>query len=183
MPEYHLSAGRKEHLGCRAQGHGRLCPRAAARQRELRGRDGRPDRGRFDEAERSRDLDKRCSVSTQSSWRPPKSAEYWRTTRYPAEFLYQNLMIEANVTEAAHRLGVNRILFFGSSCIYPRLAPQPMTRRRSADRRTRANERSGMPSPRSPASSCAKPIAGNMVATTSRRCRQIFTALATISTC
>lgn len=45
---------------------------------------------------------------------------------HPAEFLYQNLMIEANVTEAAHRAGVNRMLFLGSSCIYPRLAPQPI---------------------------------------------------------
>ena len=45
---------------------------------------------------------------------------------YPVEFLYQNLMIEANVTEAAHRADVNRMLFLGSSCIYPRLAPQPI---------------------------------------------------------
>jgi len=46
---------------------------------------------------------------------------------YPADFLYQNLMIEANVTEAAYRAGVGRLLFLGSSCIYPRLAPQPIT--------------------------------------------------------
>jgi GDP-L-fucose synthase len=45
---------------------------------------------------------------------------------YPAEFLYQNLMIEVNVTNAAHRAGVNRMLFLGSSCIYPQLAPQPI---------------------------------------------------------
>ncbi|MGA2041986.1 MAG: GDP-L-fucose synthase [Roseiarcus sp.] len=45
---------------------------------------------------------------------------------YPAEFLYRNLMIEANVTEAAHRFGVDRMLFLGSSCIYPRMAPQPI---------------------------------------------------------
>jgi GDP-L-fucose synthase len=45
---------------------------------------------------------------------------------YPAEFLGQNLMIEINVTNAAHRAGVNRMLFLGSSCIYPRLAPQPI---------------------------------------------------------
>ena len=44
----------------------------------------------------------------------------------PAEFLYQNLMIEANVIEAAHRAGVNRLLFLGSSCIYPKFAPQPI---------------------------------------------------------
>ena len=45
---------------------------------------------------------------------------------YPAEFLYQNLLIEANIIQAAWRHGVARLLFLGSSCIYPRLAPQPM---------------------------------------------------------
>lgn len=44
----------------------------------------------------------------------------------PAEFLYQNLMIEANIIDAAHRAGVERLLFLGSSCIYPRDAEQPM---------------------------------------------------------
>lgn len=44
----------------------------------------------------------------------------------PADFLYDNLMIEANLVEAAHRAGVEKLLFLGSSCIYPRLAPQPM---------------------------------------------------------
>ncbi len=45
---------------------------------------------------------------------------------YPADFIYDNLMIEANVIEAAFRHGVKKLLFLGSSCIYPRLAPQPM---------------------------------------------------------
>ena len=45
---------------------------------------------------------------------------------YPAEFIYQNLMIEANVIHEAWRAGVKRLLFLGSSCIYPRLAKQPM---------------------------------------------------------
>jgi GDP-L-fucose synthase len=44
----------------------------------------------------------------------------------PADFLYDNLMIEANVIHAAREVGVERLLFLGSSCIYPRLAPQPM---------------------------------------------------------
>jgi len=44
----------------------------------------------------------------------------------PAEFLYDNLMIEANVTEASRRHGVEKLLFLGSSCIYPKLAPQPI---------------------------------------------------------
>jgi len=46
---------------------------------------------------------------------------------YPAEFLYQNLLIEANIIHAAWQAGVQRLLFLGSSCIYPRLANQPMT--------------------------------------------------------
>jgi GDP-L-fucose synthase len=45
---------------------------------------------------------------------------------YPAEFIYQNLMIEANIVDAAFRNGVKKLLFLGSSCIYPKLAPQPM---------------------------------------------------------
>ena len=44
----------------------------------------------------------------------------------PAEFLYDNMMIEANVIEGARRIGARKLLFLGSSCIYPRLAPQPM---------------------------------------------------------
>jgi GDP-L-fucose synthase len=45
---------------------------------------------------------------------------------YPADFLYDNLMIEANLIRAAHDTGVEKLLFLGSSCIYPREAPQPM---------------------------------------------------------
>ena len=45
---------------------------------------------------------------------------------YPAEFIYQNLMLEANVIHQAFEAGVRRLLFLGSSCIYPKLAPQPM---------------------------------------------------------
>ncbi len=46
---------------------------------------------------------------------------------YPADFLYDNLMIAANVTRAAFATGVEKMLFLGSSCIYPKLAPQPIT--------------------------------------------------------
>ena len=46
---------------------------------------------------------------------------------YPAEFIYQNLMIEANIIHEAWRVGVKKLLFLGSSCIYPKLAPQPMS--------------------------------------------------------
>ena len=45
---------------------------------------------------------------------------------YPAEFIYQNLMIEANIINSAFENGVKKLLFLGSSCIYPKLAEQPM---------------------------------------------------------
>jgi len=45
---------------------------------------------------------------------------------YSAQFIYNNLMIEANVIHAGYRYGVKKLLFLGSSCIYPRLAPQPL---------------------------------------------------------
>jgi GDP-L-fucose synthase len=45
---------------------------------------------------------------------------------YPAEFIYQNLLIQANIIHAAHSAGVQKLLFLGSSCIYPRAVPQPM---------------------------------------------------------
>lgn len=45
---------------------------------------------------------------------------------YPAEFIYQNIMIAANVIEASYKVGVKKLLNLGSSCIYPKLAPQPM---------------------------------------------------------
>jgi GDP-L-fucose synthase len=45
---------------------------------------------------------------------------------YPAEFIYSNLTIQTNIIHAAYKYGVKKLLFLGSSCIYPRLAPQPM---------------------------------------------------------
>ncbi len=45
---------------------------------------------------------------------------------YPADFIYENLMMEANVIHQAYEAGVSRLLFLGSSCIYPKQAPQPM---------------------------------------------------------
>jgi GDP-L-fucose synthase len=46
---------------------------------------------------------------------------------FPADFIYDNLMVQANVIHAAHVYGVQKLLFLGSSCIYPRMASQPMT--------------------------------------------------------
>jgi len=47
-------------------------------------------------------------------------------TTYPADFIYLNLMIQTNVIQAAYKTGVKRLLFLGSSCIYPRVASQPL---------------------------------------------------------
>ncbi|HAY0066854.1 TPA: GDP-L-fucose synthase [Escherichia coli] len=45
---------------------------------------------------------------------------------FPAEFIYQNLMIESNIIHSAHKVGIQKLLFLGSSCIYPKFAEQPM---------------------------------------------------------
>jgi GDP-L-fucose synthase len=45
---------------------------------------------------------------------------------YPADFIYENLMIECNIIHSAHLVGIQQLLFLGSSCIYPKLAAQPM---------------------------------------------------------
>lgn len=50
----------------------------------------------------------------------------WANNQFPAEFIYQNLMIEANVIHSAHQSDVQKLLFLGSSCIYPKLATQPI---------------------------------------------------------
>lgn len=50
----------------------------------------------------------------------------WANMTYPAEFIYDNLMIELNIIDAAYRTGVKKLLFLGSSCIYPRNCPQPI---------------------------------------------------------
>lgn len=50
----------------------------------------------------------------------------WANKTYPAEFIYDNLLIESNIINASYRSGVSKLLFMGSSCIYPKNAPQPI---------------------------------------------------------
>jgi len=50
----------------------------------------------------------------------------WANNEYPADFIYNNLMIETNVIHQAHKAGVKQLMFLGSSCIYPKFAEQPM---------------------------------------------------------
>ncbi|HEY8262468.1 MAG TPA: NAD-dependent epimerase/dehydratase family protein, partial [Methylosinus sp.] len=47
-------------------------------------------------------------------------------SRYPADFIYDNLTIQSNVIHGAHKAGVDRLVFLGSSCIYPKFAEQPI---------------------------------------------------------
>lgn len=50
----------------------------------------------------------------------------YANNKYPADFIYENLMIELNIIHSAHQAGVQQLLFLGSSCIYPKMADQPM---------------------------------------------------------
>jgi GDP-L-fucose synthase len=63
---------------------------------------------------------------TQVYMAAAKVGGIYANNTYPADFIYDNLMVQANVIQAAHANGVQKLLFLGSSCIYPRLAPQPM---------------------------------------------------------
>ncbi|MCK9524089.1 MAG: GDP-L-fucose synthase [Proteobacteria bacterium] len=77
--------------------------------------------------------DKRAALAWMTQHRPQyvflaaaKVGGIAANDRYPADFLRINLEIQTNVIDAAFRTGVTRLLFLGSSCIYPKLAPQPM---------------------------------------------------------
>ena len=84
----------------------------------------------------SRELDLRCQAAVNSFFAAEKPDFVFlaaakvggihANSRYPAEFIYNNLVIATNVIEAAYRSGVQKLLFLGSSCIYPRLCPQPI---------------------------------------------------------
>ena len=86
-------------------------------------------------SERSTDLREQAAVREWFSANSPdvvvvaaaKVGGILANDSFPAQFLYDNLMIEANLIEAARQAGVAKLLFLGSSCIYPRLAPQPIT--------------------------------------------------------
>ncbi len=111
------------------RGHGRVGPRAPAEatawatpspdaQHHAELDLTRPGRG-------GRVLRRSNGPSTSFSPRRRWAASIANNT-YPAEFIRDNLAIQTNVIHAAHRSGVQKLLFLGSSCIYPKLAPQPM---------------------------------------------------------
>ncbi len=84
----------------------------------------------------SRELDLRCQAAVNSFFAAEKPDFVFlaaakvggihANAQYPAEFIYNNLVIATNIIEAAYRSGVQKLLFLGSSCIYPRLCPQPI---------------------------------------------------------
>ena len=85
---------------------------------------------------------------------------------YRADFLYQNLLIQTNLIHGAHQAGVQRLMFLGSSCIYPRDCPQPIKEEYLL---TGPLEPPTSPtrSPRSPASSCARATSASTAGSTS----------------
>ena len=99
----------------------------------------------------------------------------------PAEFIYDNMMIHATVVHAAHVYGVAKLLYLGSSCIYPRECHAADDGGAAADRRRSSRPTRRTRSPRSPASSCARPTGGSTARTSSRRCRRTCTARTTTS--
>ena len=98
----------------------------------------------------------------------------------PAEFIYDNMMIHATVVHAAHLYAVQKLLYLGSSCIYPRDCAQPMSEGAllSVPSRPRTSPTRW---PRSPASSSARPIGGSTGATSSPPCPRTSTARTTTS--
>ncbi|MBP7055372.1 MAG: GDP-L-fucose synthase [Candidatus Omnitrophica bacterium] len=85
------------------------------------------------------ELDLRCQLSVRSFFekeRPDyvflaaaKVGGIWANDSYPADFIYDNVMIQSNVIHEAYRANVKKLLFLGSSCIYPRDCPQPIKER------------------------------------------------------
>ena len=116
------------------------------------------------------------------SWPRPRSAASSPTTAYPAEFIRDNLAIQTNVIHAAHLAGVKRLLFLGSSCIYPKLAPQPMREDAPAHRPAGADQpalRAGQDRRHRDVLELQPPVRH---AATSPRCRPTCTARATTTT-
>ncbi len=71
-------------------------------------------------------MDGRTIAPRRSSWPPRAWAESLANDSFPADFIYDNLLIEANIVHGAHLTGAQKLLFLGSSCVYPKFAPQPI---------------------------------------------------------
>ncbi len=100
----------------------------------------------------------------------------------PAEFIYDNMMIHATVVHAAHLFPVKRLLYLGSSCIYPRESPAADEGGAPAVGAARAHQRVLRDREDRRASSCARRTASSTAATSSRPCPRTSTARTTTST-
>lgn len=99
---------------------------------------------------------------------------------YPAEFIYENLMIQANVVHAAHLCDVQKLLSLGSSCIYPKHAEQPMTEDALLTGVLEATNEPYAVAKIVGNKNYARVITGNMAAITEVLCQQICTVLTAI---
>ena len=121
----------------RHSGHGRICRRLATEDCEIQTVD-----------RRAGDLRQPAEVEQWIAEARPKAVlvaaarvgGVLANATCPADFIYDNMMIEANVIHAAARLGVAKLSFLGSSCIYPRLAPQPIPEEALPGRAARTHE-------------------------------------------
>ena len=126
-------------------------------------------------------FDEQPARSTCSS-SPARSAASWPTRTRPAEFLYDNMMIHATVVHAAHLVGVDKLLYLGSSCIYPRLAHAADQRGRAAHRSARTHQRALRDRQDRRHQAVPGLRAASTAATSSRRCRPTSTGPTTTST-
>ena len=83
----------------------------------------------------------KAQSQTPSSLRPLRLAGYTRTKLTPLDFIYDNLVIEVNIIEAAFRAQVPKLMFLGSCCIYPKYAEQPISEDALLSGPARANKR------------------------------------------
>ena len=129
-----VSPGRTSRLGGRPWRHGRPGAGETAAQRGLRDSDCRPERRRSAPAARNGRRGFEANRPDAIFLAAAKVGGILANDTRPAEFLYDNLLIQANVIDAAWRCGVKKLLALGSSCIYPKEAPQPIPEERTPDR-------------------------------------------------
>ncbi len=115
-------------------------------------------------------------------WPAAKVGGILANDTYPADFLYDNLILEANIIHGAHKVGVEKLMFLGSSCIYPKFADQPIIEDALLTGSARADQRMVCDRQNRRHQALRMPIASSTARTSSRPCRPISMARATIST-
>ena len=118
-----------------------------------------------------------------SFWRQPRSVASWRTTRIPPTSFAKTSRSRRMLSTPATAAGVKRLLFLGSSCIYPKACPQPMKEEYLLTGPLEPTNRALRSCQRLPASRCAGRITVNTAPGISLPCPRIFTGPAIISIC